>query len=276
MQGLADAASLGVDGTPAAEGSGPQGDGEGRRRRRRGGRGRGEGRAEGSGELAAGNDLNGGDTQPPQDAGDSLPAGSEDATGEARAEGDEPSRDGGRRRGRGRDRFRREPREDGAGEGTGAASGSDLAAVADDRSAPAEAVSTSDAPAATTGEGLGRPDAEAAAPAAPAAAPKAPAAPAAAAPAQALPEPFVLPLADLQALANSAGLEWIGSDADKVRAAQDAIAAEPRPVHVPREPRPPVVIDEGPLVLVETRKDLSQMKLPFEAAANAGASEPQA
>jgi ribonuclease E len=29
-------------------------------------------------------------------------------------------------------------------------------------------------------------------------------------------------------------------------------------------PRPPVIIDEGPLVLVETRKDLSQMKLPFE------------
>jgi len=25
-----------------------------------------------------------------------------------------------------------------------------------------------------------------------------------------------------------------------------------------------VVVDEGPLVLVETRKDLSQMKLPFE------------
>ena len=42
------------------------------------------------------------------------------------------------------------------------------------------------------------------------------------------------------------------------------MANEPRPVHVPRVPRPPVVIDEGPLVLVETRKDLSQMKLPFE------------
>jgi ribonuclease E len=30
-----------------------------------------------------------------------------------------------------------------------------------------------------------------------------------------------------------------------------------------------VVVDEGPLVLVETRKDLSQMKLPFENAAEA-------
>ena len=35
-------------------------------------------------------------------------------------------------------------------------------------------------------------------------------------------------------------------------------------VHIPRQPRPPVVVDEGPLILVETRKDLSQMKLPFE------------
>jgi ribonuclease E len=35
-------------------------------------------------------------------------------------------------------------------------------------------------------------------------------------------------------------------------------------VHVPREPKPPVVIDEGPLVLVETRKDLSQITLPFD------------
>ena len=46
--------------------------------------------------------------------------------------------------------------------------------------------------------------------------------------------------------------------------AQQALANEPKPVHVPRVPRPRVVIDEGPLVLVETRKDLSQMKLPFE------------
>ena len=44
------------------------------------------------------------------------------------------------------------------------------------------------------------------------------------------------------------------------------IAAEPQPIRVPREPRPVVLVDDGPLVLVETRKDLSQMKLPFEAA----------
>ena len=37
-------------------------------------------------------------------------------------------------------------------------------------------------------------------------------------------------------------------------------------MHVPRERKPPVQLDDGPLVLVETRKDLSQIKLPFEAA----------
>jgi hypothetical protein len=38
-----------------------------------------------------------------------------------------------------------------------------------------------------------------------------------------------------------------------------------KPVHVPRERPPVVVVDEGPLVLVETRKDLGQVTLPFEA-----------
>jgi ribonuclease E len=74
----------------------------------------------------------------------------------------------------------------------------------------------------------------------------------------------VLPLGDLQALAAQAGLEWVGSDADKVAAAHAAMAAEPKPIHVPRERKPTVVVDEGPLVLVETRKDLSQLKLPFD------------
>jgi len=77
-------------------------------------------------------------------------------------------------------------------------------------------------------------------------------------------EPYELPASELQAVAGAAGLEWVGSDADKVRAVQAAMAAEPKPVHVPREPKPVVVADEGPLVLVETRKDLAQFKLPFE------------
>jgi len=74
---------------------------------------------------------------------------------------------------------------------------------------------------------------------------------------------YSLPLGDLQQIASGSGLEWVNSDADKVAAVQAAIAAEPKPVHVPRERPPVVVIDEGPLVLVETRKDLADMKLPF-------------
>ena len=52
--------------------------------------------------------------------------------------------------------------------------------------------------------------------------------------------------------------------AEKIRAVQAAMAAEPPPAHVPRERKPVEKIDNGPLVLVETRKDLSQVKLPFE------------
>jgi ribonuclease E len=87
---------------------------------------------------------------------------------------------------------------------------------------------------------------------------------AAPAPAPVVIERFELPTQALQALASSAGLQWVQSDAEKIAAAQAAIAAEPKPAHVPREPKPVVVVDEGPLVLVETRKDLSQLKLPFE------------
>ena len=74
---------------------------------------------------------------------------------------------------------------------------------------------------------------------------------------------YTLPLTDLQQIATHSGLEWVNSDADKVAVVQAAIAAEPRPVHVPRERPAVVVVDEGPLVLVETRKDLAEMKLPF-------------
>ena len=74
----------------------------------------------------------------------------------------------------------------------------------------------------------------------------------------------MLPADRLTSLARDVGLEWVHSDADKVSAAQAAMAAEPKPVHVPRAPRPPVLLDEGPLVLVETRKDLAQFKLPFD------------
>ncbi|KQW65799.1 Rne/Rng family ribonuclease [Methylibium sp. Root1272] len=76
--------------------------------------------------------------------------------------------------------------------------------------------------------------------------------------------PYALPIDDLAAVATGAGLQWVNSDADKVRAVQQAMADAPKPVHVPREPKPVVAVDDGPLVLVETRKDLAQIKLPFE------------
>jgi ribonuclease E len=75
---------------------------------------------------------------------------------------------------------------------------------------------------------------------------------------------YTLPMEELQQIAASSGLQWVNSDSEKVAAAQAAIAAEPKPVHVPRERPPVVVLDEGPLVLVETRRDLAAMTLPFE------------
>jgi ribonuclease E len=79
-------------------------------------------------------------------------------------------------------------------------------------------------------------------------------------------QPFRLPTDELQAVAEAAGLQWVNSDADKIRAAQEAMANEPKPTRAPREIKPVEVVDEGPLVLVETRKDLTQFKLPFETA----------
>ena len=77
-------------------------------------------------------------------------------------------------------------------------------------------------------------------------------------------ERYDLPTVDLGAMAASAGLEWVQSDADKIAAVHAAMAAEPAAIRLPREPRRPVLSDDGPLVLVETKKDLSQLKLPFE------------
>ncbi len=75
---------------------------------------------------------------------------------------------------------------------------------------------------------------------------------------------YELPLQSLSELAHSASMEWVQSNAERVAAVQAAIAAEPKPVHVPRERPAPVVLDEGPLILVETRKDLAQLNMPFE------------
>jgi ribonuclease E len=86
-----------------------------------------------------------------------------------------------------------------------------------------------------------------------------------AAPSAGLPkvQAYELPMASLVQVAESSGLQWVNSDPAKIAQVQAAIAAEPKAQHVPRVRPPAVVVDDGPLVLVETRKDLSDMKLPF-------------
>lgn len=74
---------------------------------------------------------------------------------------------------------------------------------------------------------------------------------------------YTLQIDNLNQVAQSSGLVWVNSDAAKVAAVQAAIAAEPQPVRVPRERPPALVLNEGPLVLVETRKDLKDLNLPF-------------
>jgi ribonuclease E len=74
---------------------------------------------------------------------------------------------------------------------------------------------------------------------------------------------YTLPIDSLQQVAQSSGLVWVNSDSAKVAAVQAAIAAEPATVSVPRERPPAVVVNEGPLVLVETRKDLNSLQVPF-------------
>ncbi|MBK6862591.1 MAG: Rne/Rng family ribonuclease [Ideonella sp.] len=251
----------GAEGTADSESRGERGRG---RRRRRGGRDRDEARDDSALATVEG-------ASAPADAAqveaeraaiaeaDAAP-GAEAPAGDAATES--PARDGRRRGGRGGNRQRREARE-----------GEELATPsAESQVATAEA--EVEAAVVTQAELLGEPVASAAIEAEAVAAP--PIVEAAPAPAvsiavdearSAAPAPFVLDAAQLRAVAEAAGLEWIGSDAAKVEAAREALAREVRPVHVPREPRPVVRVDEGPLVLVETRKDLSQYKLPFETAA---------
>ena len=240
-----------------------------RRRRGRGGRDRAEGRT--ANELDTDNlvsETESADTVP-QELAEAEPS----AQAESPAEGAEP-REGreGRRRGRGRDRDRMR-RERVAGEDApsaeaeAAAEALPVEAVAPEAASEIgrEAVAVAPEPVAAPVEAApvsARPPAVAPREEAPAVA--APAAPATTVTVPAT--PFVLPMADLQSLVAEAGLQWVNSDAEKIRQAQEAIANEPRPVHVPREPKVHVLDDVGPLVMVETRRDLSQVKLPFEAA----------
>lgn len=254
-----------------AEGVEGQGASSGNRRRRRGrgGRDRAEARGTEMDSQAAEGDQPSGEepVTPPTPAGQVA---GEVAAGEPPMDGAEPRE--GRRRGRGRDRVRREQGPDEAGEASpfGASNAEPPASLKPSErtleTPPAQpdetkAVATAPLPLAVTAppETLPREEAaKAATPVTPAPV-AAPAAPVVAA-------PFVLPTDALASLAAQAGLQWVNSDAQKIREAQAAIANEPRPMHVPREPRVIVLEDVGPLVMVETRRDLSQVKLPFESA----------
>jgi ribonuclease E len=77
-------------------------------------------------------------------------------------------------------------------------------------------------------------------------------------------EPYVLPTEALHQVALSSGLHWIASNASRIAEVQAAIAAEPKPVHIPRARPAPIVLDDSPLILVETKRDLGKLHLPFE------------
>ncbi len=300
IERTADLTTDAVVGTDATESSEVQGERQaGRRRNRRGGRG-GRDRDE----NAAGADttqtessqadagaIEASDAPTQRLAGEALPTESDETpTGPESTGGSEPAEAGeGRRRGRGRDRNRRERNPDVAaepvqsGEQEPQRSGvvtaetfredeapmSTPAPLPVDMQAALAPESVIEPVAAPAPESVAEPVASmAAAPVAPV--PSETVAPAPAAllePIVAAEEPvesFALPVESLQAVADSVGLQWVNSDADKIRAVQAAMASEAAPAHVPRERQPVRADDNGPLVLVETRKDLTQVKLPFE------------
>lgn len=61
-------------------------------------------------------------------------------------------------------------------------------------------------------------------------------------------------LAERSSMLDAAGLALVETDAGKWRAACDHSAQYIEPPRAPRVKRPAPVIDQGPLVLVETRK----------------------
>ena len=74
---------------------------------------------------------------------------------------------------------------------------------------------------------------------------------------------YELPTATLLEMTHASHLEWVQSDPIKVQATQERMAQEPKVVHPKRERPPAVNLEQGPLVLVETKRDLSQLNLPF-------------
>ena len=75
---------------------------------------------------------------------------------------------------------------------------------------------------------------------------------------------YALPMDDLTQVATGSGLQWVNSNTAKVAQAKAAIAAEVQTVRVPRDRPAAVASTEGPLVLVETKRDLGTLPLPFE------------
>ncbi len=285
---------------------------EGARRRRRGGRGgrdRDDTRAPAIAEAdgmaldAVQQDAALPVAAPVLDAPDAAAASA--AAGEGGEGPDSAERDSRRRGGRGRDRQRREPREETTGTPDGLLNGADQPAraavapadvgdpstsswhsvMAEPEATPplaaAESPSPVDlAPAAIAAPAPHQPAAEIAQPIETVVAAETPVAASTeplvavvdASPSPAPVVPFVLPTERLSAVAESAGLQWVQSNGEKIRAVQEAMAREPVAAHVPREPKCLPSVDTGPLVLVETRKDLSQYKLPFENAVGAPSS----
>ena len=276
-----------------------RGERSGRRNDRRGERGdRGE-RAERSegqnatpdavavtlmGERAPMNDLHGIDAvdAPRNGFGLTQDTPAQSPRDEAQPEGGQPGNDAGSeprqpRERRSRDRYGRDRRERGEGDrnATGNGDGSERSAESRATAFFAE----SNQPPAQEGRAQAATNFVAPAPelavvnrpvVAPTTAPvAAPVAQAAAAPAPAsatLPkvQSYDLPMQDLSQVAQSSGLQWVNSNAGKIAEVQAAIAAEARPIHVPRERQAVAASTEGPLVLVETKRDLASMPLPFE------------
>jgi ribonuclease E len=274
----------GADAMPANGQNGSQAEAreprEGREggRRERGGRGRGE-RTERQEQRADSPDgLN---TAAALAAGGAMAAGAavamsaaaasaDNAQGERTDGGDRP--EGERRERRSRDRYGRDRRERGGERGERAPQSPQDAAQAEifeQNQQPALAESAQNATDfVATAPVVHAPIAtDSSAPMAASA--KTPSAAANAAATRAMPKvgSFALPVADMDAVATAAGLEWVNSNPERIASVKEQIAAEPKPVHIPRERPPAVVLDAGPLVLVETKRDLRNMTLPFEQAA---------
>lgn len=217
--------------------------------------------------------------QPPAAQADAAGQSAAPAEGENAPENEagnvtENAPQGERRERRARDRYGRDRRRsrdsadsasESAHEGKGESGSSADAAM--EEAVPASYFSRGAAPAAASAPPASAKAAPAAAPEPAPAAPSTQAAPETAPPARAKPEaarPYDLPVTQLSELIESAGLQWVQSDPDRVAAAQQAIAAEPPPQRTPRERAPLPVLDEGPLILVETRQDLRQAAMPFD------------